>query len=137
MAVKVKDRNTSKIEYLYQTRKLTKYIVDRASHLKTKSSFAFSRRLTEKAIDIYELAQQLNATYLTKETYETKLKLEEEIKINLSILRSDFSLMVDIFDSEFQNKDVVSYVAGLIDNVYQLINGLMKSDKERYKALLL
>lgn len=132
MSVPTRDRQESKIEYLDQAVQLQKFTASILAHkFSKKFSFFGVLKTYEYAAKVAEYCIKANETDLF-EYYNKRKEYLNDALANLECLSIQFTLIKE-FQNEASDKQWVK--AGTsINNLRKLINGVIKSDKDRYNS---
>lgn len=134
MSVQARLRSESKIEFLYTARLLTVSVIKSCvDSKKGRYVETVSKPVTEKAWEIYGHVKVGNSIYPTNQ-HEVQLRRDQFImaKAKLHALASDIGIAHEFY--HFSDHDL-DEMCGYIDKELTLIDGVLESDRKRYRNL--
>lgn len=133
MSVLKNNRGESKAEFLYNARQLQIYTIRKATHFPKRYTFYISQHLVDLATDIYNDVKIANSIYVTNQ-HEAQIRKDFFIKAKAKCMAlvSQVELAAEIFSIQ---PETMEEWMGMVDAETSLIDGVVKSDKDRYKNL--
>lgn len=136
MSVKAVDRSESQMEFLKNARDIEISFIKTMASRPKRYRF-FYQKMIDIAIDSLNHLKKGNSIYV--EVREDAIMRMQEFKMALAddqALISQMEIIYYLFKDEGMSMNQIKETTEMIDKEINLIRGLLKSDRTRYKSLL-
>lgn len=136
MSVRASERELSKIEYLKTVRDVEIFFVQKQSEKPKKFRYFMSEHLIKHAANAYSSAKIANSVYVDDvETKKYRLHCLKNAIYELQATVGQLDVLYGIYKSDVFTNNEIENISELIYNAINLINGVIRSDKTRYKDI--
>lgn len=133
MSVPKSKRGKSKMEFLYNARKLQIHTIKKCVSFPKRYTFYISQPLANAATKVYEHVKMANSVYPTN-AHEAQIRRDYFIcaRAGLYSIVSQVEVAHEIFGLD---PDAMKYWMKIISEEIRLLKGVMEEDYKRYKNL--
>ena len=136
MSVRKPERDESSIEFLRVLMDIEKWCVYKTNICPKKYRFIVNTQLLTHSANAYSNAKMGNSVRVhDAETRSLREKYIMKAYVNIQAFVSQIDVIYEVCKSDFMTDNELLEISGMAFDALKLLNGLMKSDKQRYKDL--
>lgn len=136
MSVRKAERDESSIEFLRVLMDIEKWCVQKTNVCPKKYRFIVNTQLLSHSASAYSSAKMGNSVKVHDPSTKTmREKCIMKAYVETQAFVSQLDVIYDICKSDFMTDNELLEISGMAFEALKLLNGLMKSDKERYKGI--
>ena len=136
MSVRKAERDESSIEFLKVLMDIEKWCVRKTNVCPKKYRFIVNTQLLSHSANAYSNAKMGNSVKV-HDTTTRSLREKHIMKSYVAVQAfvSQLDVIYEVCRSDFMTDNELLEISGMAFDAMKLLNGLMKSDKERYKGI--
>lgn len=134
MSVRANERDESSIEFLKVLRDIEKWCIYKSETCPKKYRFIINNQLLTRAANAYSYAKMANSIkVINSTTKELRENYTNQAYITIQAFSSQVDVIYEVCKSDFLTNHDLKEISEMDANALKLLNGLIKSDKNRYK----